>query len=192
MNSGEMTVNNMHEEIIIPREEPIRKELKINGRSVTYEVDTGCGLTIMSRRAFQKLWKDGKKPRLVKCKINLRTYSGHRVKVLGASKLTVEYQGISKVLPVVIVKGLGPSLVGLGWIKALKIDWQAVHKLEDREDTLQEVLSRHEMVFKDELGMLKGFTAKIHVASDATPCFYKPRSVPLAMKKKARARETGK
>lgn len=106
MNSCEMTMYNMHEEIIITREDPIRKELKVNGRSVTYEVDTGCGLTIMSRRAFQKLWKDVKKPRLAKCKINLSTYGGHRVKVLGASILKVEYQGISKVLPVVVVKGL--------------------------------------------------------------------------------------
>lgn len=32
--------------------------------------------------------------------------------------------------------------------------------------------------------MLKGFTEKIHVASDATPCFCKPRSVPFVMKKK--------
>lgn len=43
---------------------------------------------------------------------------------------------------------------------------------------------RHNTVFKDELGMLKGFAAKMHVASYAKPCFYKPRSVPFAMKKK--------
>lgn len=57
----------------------------------------------------------------------------------------------------------------------------------DSKDSLQEVLKKHEEVFKDELGTLKGFTAKIHVSSDATPCFFKPRSAAFAMKTKIEA-----
>jgi hypothetical protein len=52
------------------------------------------------------------------------------------------------------------------------------------KDALQEVLNKHEEVFNDELGTLKGFTAKMHVSSDATPRFFKPRSVPFEMKTK--------
>lgn len=104
--------------------------------------------------------------------------------LLGAAKVKIEDKGIAKTLAVVVVKGSGLSLVGRGWIKALKVGWQPVHKIDDRAETLQEVLSRHETVFQDELGMLKGFTAKIHVANDAKPCFYKLRSVPFAMKEK--------
>ncbi|XP_042083139.1 uncharacterized protein LOC121815605 [Haplochromis burtoni] len=91
---------------------------------------------------------------------------------------------VKKTLDVVVVEGAGTSLMGRGWIKALQLDWQPVHKIEGRDDALQRILARHETVFKDELGTLKGFAAKIHVASDAKPCFYKPRSVPFAMKKK--------
>lgn len=183
MKDSVMTMYNIKEEIVIPREEPIKKELKVNGKNVTYEVDTGCGYTIMSKRAFHKLFSDSDKPRLAKCRIKLRTYGGHKVSVLGATKVKVVHKGIAKML-VVVVKGSGTSLLGRGWLKALKVDWQPVHKIEDTENTLQGVLSRHEAVFKAELGMLKGFTAKIHVANDATPCFYNPRSVPFAMKKK--------
>lgn len=78
-------------------------------------------------------------------------------------------EGITKMLVVVVVKGSGTSLVGRGWIKA--VDWQPLNQMEESEDPLQEVLSKYETVFKDGLGMLKGFTAKIHVACDATPCF---------------------
>lgn len=49
---------------------------------------------------------------------------------------------------------------------------------------LQQILARHATVFKDELGTLKGFAAKIHVASDSKPCLYKTQSVLFAMKKK--------
>lgn len=54
----EFTMYTMSEEIVIPRAERITKELKVNGQIVTYEVDTRCGYTIMSRGAFHKLFKD--------------------------------------------------------------------------------------------------------------------------------------
>ena len=40
-------------------------------------------------------------------------------------------------LPVVVVKGSGPSLVGRGWIKALGVDWQGVNKVTELKETLQ-------------------------------------------------------
>lgn len=39
-------------------------------------------------------------------------------------------------------------------------------------------------MFRDELGTLKGMTVKLHVDPEATPRFFKPRSVPYAMKGK--------
>lgn len=47
---------------------------------------------------------------------------------------------------------------------------------------LSDVLDRHAEVFKEELGQLKGTTAKIHVNSEAQPRFYKPRRIPFAVK----------
>lgn len=138
----------------------------------------------MSEKAFNRLFCGVKKPSLLQCKISLKTYCGHVVPVLGAAKVKVEHEDSAKMLAVVVVKGSGTSLLGRWWMKALKRGWQTLHKIENRQDALQEVLSRHDTVLKDELGMLKGFSAKIHVASDAKPCFYKPRSVPFAMKKK--------
>ncbi|CAI5685796.1 unnamed protein product [Oreochromis niloticus] len=143
--ASSVTMYNVHEEISIPREEPIRQKLKVNGQNVTFEVDTGCGCTIMSKETFKKLFEGSNAPKVSKCGIKLRMYGGH---------------------------------------KALQLDWQPVHKIEGRDDALQRIQARHETVFKDELGTLKGFAAKIHVARDAKLCFYKPRSVPFAMKKK--------
>lgn len=50
--------------------------------------------------------------------------------------------------------------------------------------TLQEVLTRHEAVFKEGLGTWTGPPAKIHVDKDAVPRYYKPRPVPYALKEK--------
>ena len=75
----------MNRDITIPREEPLRQEIMVNGVKVNFEVDTGCGLTLMSQREFKKLGK--KKSDLGKCKVDLKTYSGHKVKVVGAAKV---------------------------------------------------------------------------------------------------------
>ena len=49
------------------------------------------------------------------------------------------------------------------------------------------MLTKYEGVFKKKLGTLKGFKATIQMPADATPCFYRPRSVPHDMKPKAEA-----
>lgn len=141
-------------------------------------------MIIMSKKPFYRFFRGVKKPRLLRCRIKLKTFGGHVVPVLGAAKVKVEHEDITKMLAAVVVKASGASLLGRGWIKALKVDWQTVHKMKDRHDPLQELLLRHNTVFTDELGRIKGFAAKIHITSDAKPCFYKPRSVPFTMKKK--------
>ena len=46
------------------------------------------------------------------------------------------------------------------------------------------VLQKHTQVFREELGTLKGFAAKIHVDEGKPPKFFKARPVPYAMRKK--------
>ena len=46
------------------------------------------------------------------------------------------------------------------------------------------VLEKHTEDFGEGLGMLKGTTATIYVVNDQPPTFFKPRSVPYALKRK--------
>ena len=65
----------------------------------------------------------------------------------------------------------------------LKLDWKAVHRIQ-KQDSLSAVLEAHGAVFKEELGMIKGTTAKLHVDPQVPPRFCKPRPVPFALRKK--------
>ena len=78
-----------------------------------------------------------------------------------------------------VVSGQGPSLLGRNWLQSLQLDWSEVHRINSSR--LQEVLNKHTSVFRDELGTLKGFKAKIYVDPSVTPRFHKARSVPYAM-----------
>ena len=46
-------------------------------------------------------------------------------------------------------------------------------------DSLEAVLSKHSDLFRDELGTIRGITAKLHVSPAAKPRFYRP--VPFLM-----------
>ena len=89
----------------------------------------------------------------------------------------------SSKLPLIVKKGEGPSLLGRNWLSAIKLDWQQIFKVEVNR-TLQGVLSE---VFKEELGSVQGVKARIHVNPQASPIFYKARTVPFALRDKVEA-----
>lgn len=113
--------------------------------------------------------------------------------MIGATFVRVRYKQQCRKLPLVVVKGDGPSLLGRGWLEEISLDWREikhrhqarkVYQVKTTENTFQRVLNKHEDVFKDELGTLKGTKATIHVKQDSTPRFFRPWSVPFAMRAK--------
>ena len=53
-------------------------------------------------------------------------------------------------LSLLVLTDDGPSLLGHDWLQQLKLDWHQINKLHS--ETLQQVLQKHEDVFKDGLG----------------------------------------
>lgn len=160
----------------------------LNETLTKFEVDTGCGVTIMNDSDFHKLWIGKSGPELKTCPIKLKTYTGQQVKTLGRVTVRVKSKETVKDLPLVIVPGNGPNLLGRDWIKELSLAWSSIHHLTDEKGKmLQEVLARNAEVFKEELGKLKGPPAKIYVDKETTPRFFKPRPVPYAMRAKVEA-----
>ena len=57
------------------------------------------------------------------------------------------------------------------WLQHLKQDWQQINSLQS--DALQQVLQKHHDIFKQGLGTLMGYKAKIHTIPDVSPrCAY--------------------
>ncbi len=81
-----------------------------------------------------------------------------------------------------VVKGTGPSLLGRDWLSKIKLNWGEMRIIKGL--CAEDVVARYPDVFKDELGTLRGTTVKLCVEPNAIPRFFKPRSVPFAMKHK--------
>ena len=113
----------------------------------------------------------------------MKTFDNQKVELAGKILVDVKYEDQQvRQLPLFITKGADKAaLFGLQWLDKIKLDWNKVCSLTA---SLSALLGRHKDVFGEELGLLKGAAAKIYVDDSQIPKFFKPRSVPYAMKQK--------
>ena len=93
-----------------------------------------------------------------------------------------------KYLKLLVVQGSSSNLMGRDWLRVVKLDWRTIGKvamsessLEDRVAALQD---KYQEVFSETLGTITPFQAKLNVAKDATPKFFKPHSVLFALRER--------
>ena len=81
-----------------------------------------------------------------------------------------------------VVKGTGPTLLDRNWLSQIRLNWSQIHYTT--YPGLHDLLAG---VFQEGLGSFKGYEAKINVDPNASPRFYKARTVPYAMREKVEA-----
>ena len=59
-----------------------------------------------------------------------------------------------------------------------------LNKIYTSPASLQEILDKHKAIFSEELGLITGTTAKIHIDNQAEPKFCRPRTTPYALTEK--------
>ena len=94
----------------------------------------------------------------------------------------VDYEGGKYSLPLLVVSGEGPVLLGRNWLEEIKLNWPRIKQPTAHDKRLREILQKHAQLFGEGLGTLQGIKAKIHVDPKATPIFHKARPVPYAVR----------
>lgn len=56
---------------------------------------------------------------------------------MGSIQVEAELEGNKKELPLIVVKGQAPSLLGRNWISQLEVNWKSTHKLENTDSHSQ-------------------------------------------------------
>ena len=132
-------------------ENPYKVTLTIEGQPVQMEIDTGASLSLVSEGTQQELWPTAV---LQKTSVQLKTYTGTPLKVLGVMNATVCYEQQTVTLPLLVVAGVGASLLGRNWLKQIALNWKAIHNVN--MDQLQTILNQYSEVFKPGVGNAKG------------------------------------
>lgn len=135
---------------------PFRAVVKANGTPIAMEIDTGASASIVSEETFKSLQSGQSELKLDQTSVRLLTYTCEPITVVGSTEVTVEYNGPTCTLPLLVTQGNGPSR------GTLQLDWQRIFKVES-PCTLQGVLDENSDVFKPRLGKLNGVTAKLYV-----------------------------
>ena len=163
---------------------PYKVQLSVGGQALEMEVDTGASLSVIREGTYKNLVSENRAPPLEKSGIVLRTYTGKEVKPEGVCTVDVDYEGGKYSLPLLVVSGEGPALLGRNWLEEIKLNWPRIKQLTSHDKRLGEILQKHAQLFGKDLGTLQGTKAKIHVDPTATPIFHKARPVPYALREK--------
>ena len=163
--------------------DPILRDVCINQVPIKMELDTGAAVSVITQRTYQKIAQQNRIQPLQHSDLKLKSYSGETIPVLGCVPVVVRHRQQECELFVHVVDGEGPDLMGRDWLRDLKVTFGKIHALAD-STAVQEVLEKHSKLFCNELGCLQGMEVKLNVDRNATPKFFKARTVPLALKEK--------
>ena len=166
--------------------DPVMVEVTMNGKPMRMEVDTGAAVSVMNLSSFNRVKEGGE---LRSSKLKLRTYTGEVVSPEGIGQVDVVYQDQQFSLPITIVKGNVPNLMGRDWLAKLRLKWEElfsperrIHMVGSTDGPVGDLVKQFPEVFTDELGCLKDFKVHIPVPVDTAPKFSKARPVPYAMR----------
>ena len=148
---------------------PLKTTEALKGKELHLEVDTGASYSSISETTIKALWDADDALPLRQTEVKLRTYTG-QIHVLGSITVTAETPGQQACLPLLVVEGSGPSLLGRDWLAKLHLDWKEIFSVLFQR-TLANNLEQHQKVFEPGLGTIKSMEAKLYVDPQAQPAF---------------------
>jgi hypothetical protein len=170
------------------RNAPAVIRLDVNNHRIAMELDTGAAVSVMSLSAYHRVKKVDDV--LSETSLKIRTYTGDFVRPAGVGVVDVGYRGENCRLPITVVKGNVPTLLGRDWLKTLKLDWGQLFPPVAKVNLIEgvvprqigELMERFPEVISDKLGCLKDYKVHIPVSEDVRPRFFKARPVPYSLR----------
>ncbi|XP_064459074.1 uncharacterized protein K02A2.6-like [Ornithodoros turicata] len=142
------------------------------------QIDTGAAVSIITEDVCSSL---GLRNALQPCTTRFKTYGGTPLHVTGKIDVLVEYEGQKKTLPVIVVPGRKPCLLGRDWLERLSLNWSDVFSI-DAEDKVKHLAKKYSTVFSPGVGLIKGYQAKLVLKEGSLPVFCKSRQMPYALR----------
>lgn len=167
-----------------------KTQLLINNENFTFEIDTGSPISAISRELYQ----NNKKTFSVLQPTNkvFASFHGDLMVPIGVVEVNVTFREINKNLQLYILGGNNLPIIGLQWLKALKIMEHTNEGIllkinnitSSGSNITNSFFQEFESLFSEGIGKYKQGTFKLKLKEEAKPIFHKPRPVPYALKDK--------
>ncbi|XP_037871610.1 uncharacterized protein K02A2.6-like [Bombyx mori] len=155
-------------------------DVRINDIPCTMDWDPGSAYSIINTTLWKKLGSPSLQPAP-----KLKAYGNTNLKTKGITKVTVEVDGLQKLLPVVVMKNAKPMLFGLHWSEVFEMEFpKPVYSIKTSTPmTLKQILDKHVQLFDGKLGKVNNYYVNIHVKPEAEPIHLPARPIKFSMKK---------
>lgn len=159
-------------------------DCKINNINCTMDWDPGSSYSIINTT----FWRQIGSPDLIRSP-KLKAYGNNKLKTKGITDVSVELEGVTKILPVIVMKNANPMLFGLQWSEIFDMPFpKQVYSIKDEKtNTLQEILSNYSDLFDGRLGKVRDYEVNIHVKPDAAPVHLPARQIKFSIRKNIEA-----
>ena len=168
---------------------PIILTMKINGKPMEMELDTGATVSVINETDYNQLDISSK---LQPTDIRLRAYGDEIITPIGKVSVEVSHTNDkAELVDLYVVQGHHQALIGRPWLRSVKLDWEIIRNKMCPKPMNQlnefSVENNFPDLFSEGLGKMKGVQAKIDMKINSQPKFFKARAVPIAIKEKVNA-----
>ena len=84
---------------------PILATVELNKAKLQMEIDTRASRSIVGEDTFNQLWSEKFRPEITHTQIQLKTYTGELIPVLGLATVTVSHYNQSEKLELLVAAG---------------------------------------------------------------------------------------
>ncbi|XP_045496002.1 uncharacterized protein LOC123694580 [Colias croceus] len=164
-------------------DQPYLVMVKVDGRPIEFEVDTGSRISTISEDFFRRNFYN---KTVLSNNINIRSYVGSTINSLGFINVYVTLGKVSVYnCKLYVIKNGGRPLLGREWVRALGVKNIAIDLQEINEDVgsdpfVSQLMCEFPEVFTEKLGTCKK-TITLYV-KDEKPVYVRARPVPLALR----------
>lgn len=170
-------------------------QLKVNGQQLEMELDTGACTTIMSNDEY--LEKFGNCKLKSTNKLNLISFSGHKLKEIGQFDAKVSFHGVvcELIMSVVDIGKCFKPILGRSWLDVLVPRWRQLFdsnasaiNFVSTNDLSEIVKNKFPNIVNQQLNStIDGFEAELVLKEGKTPIFHSAYSVPFKLRDKVDA-----
>ena len=152
--------------------------LEVNGKKVTYEVDSGASVSTITDHWVDKLKLSMKPSDKV-----LKAYGDHDLEVLGKAFVNVLYNGHSTMQCFYVVDSNNPNLCGRDLMPKIGIFLAGLEEDDNIVNNVFDAKVQLENFSVDPTLPISSMVAKVHLKRDAVPSWQKARPVPFHYRK---------
>lgn len=154
-------------------------DIQVADKIVKFQLDSGASVSVITKKTYELL----EKPQMQRCTRELFGFGHMRIKTLGEIVTKIKCGNKEKIVPLVVTDvEYGNNLFGADLFKQFGFTINQIQYISnnDIESKCKQLCEKYNNVFEKDIGTIKSFKARIYLKQNATPKFFKSRSIPFA------------